>query len=94
MEKIKKEQLSFQVSMIIKMANTIDLKFISELTEIYKKDFANYEAIGILDGNPKYFITSEYKKALRNRIIALENFIKTLHETNNAIIEHSKYETK
>ena len=91
--KEKDKQQTVQITMIMKMTNACDLQFLKEVKKLYEKDYSQYEAIGIIDGNPLYYQTLKYKEALLKRITALTELVATIRKTNKTIIQAQQQNT-
>lgn len=80
------DNLAGQITAISFVIAGMDDEALAACIEVQKKDIATYEAIGILDGNPRYFQKLADKKARNARAEALLAFIRVSKETSKDIL--------
>jgi hypothetical protein len=76
------EVLQEYIIMIFSQVSAIEPVKVKNMVDAFESDFKNYQAIGIIDGNPKYYQVMERKEAYLKRAKALYNLLEVLHETN------------
>jgi hypothetical protein len=83
------EKLKQNITELFQIASRMifDIAFLKDELKKMQDNLSNYEAIGILDGNPLYFEKLEDKRARVERLKAIVNFIDILIKTDDKIMK-------
>lgn len=81
MEEEKAEATGAKIAVLALVLGQIPEKDMEEVVDAYAKNVREYEAIGILDGNPTYFKKLDGMRARERRARAILHLIQVSRET-------------